>query len=458
MQVSLQLETMALDKDLTADVERHSTAPRWKTTHSVDSTPGKVEAVSSSEHRHVDQHAVKTAVIRPAVGVQQVSNAPVTLSTQQRSLPSNMDPSGQFRIPMRRGSPSGDHGDMNTTRSSVSQRSGLQRRELETPPGLIARTTSSQHCITGVTSPAFSDVSLIPLTPGNGEERGARVGSRDSCRWPHYRAVPPIWGTPEPQESHSKEYEPPPSAGSLADTEILPSHFASPRHSAHVRRKRPLSISPFSLDVDLHQLIRTSPSSLVAYINGSKTPSVTPGSYGHLAAGKSSPANFNFPGAPPQLMRRESPTYSSTSRSASPPPLMLAQREEKVECAEEQEMRVETREEETDTKRDPEGDGNGAKDEEAAEEEGKQEEIDLNCHWKECEQAFESREELVQHVNNDHIHGEKRDFICHWRGCSRMQKPFKAQYMLVVHMRRHTGEKPHKCTVSCVYRFFPITK
>ena len=24
----------------------------------------------------------------------------------------------------------------------------------------------------------------------------------------------------------------------------------------------------------------------------------------------------------------------------------------------------------------------------------------------------------------------------------------KAQYMLVVHMRRHTGEKPHKCTVS----------
>lgn len=30
----------------------------------------------------------------------------------------------------------------------------------------------------------------------------------------------------------------------------------------------------------------------------------------------------------------------------------------------------------------------------------------------------------------------------------REEKPFKAQYMLVVHMRRHTGEKPHKCTVS----------
>ena len=35
-----------------------------------------------------------------------------------------------------------------------------------------------------------------------------------------------------------------------------------------------------------------------------------------------------------------------------------------------------------------------------------------------------------------------------WKDCTREEKPFKAQYMLVVHMRRHTGEKPHKCTVS----------
>lgn len=55
---------------------------------------------------------------------------------------------------------------------------------------------------------------------------------------------------------------------------------------------------------------------------------------------------------------------------------------------------------------------------------------------------------LFQHINNDHIHGEKKEFVCRWLDCSREQKPFKAQYMLVVHMRRHTGEKPHKCTVS----------
>ena len=54
----------------------------------------------------------------------------------------------------------------------------------------------------------------------------------------------------------------------------------------------------------------------------------------------------------------------------------------------------------------------------------------------------------LQHINMDHIAANKKQFICKWLECSREQKPFKAQYMLVVHMRRHTGEKPHKCTVS----------
>ena len=56
---------------------------------------------------------------------------------------------------------------------------------------------------------------------------------------------------------------------------------------------------------------------------------------------------------------------------------------------------------------------------------------------------------ILQHLNNDHIGGNsKKAFICMWKDCTREEKPFKAQYMLVVHMRRHTGEKPHKCTVS----------
>ena len=54
---------------------------------------------------------------------------------------------------------------------------------------------------------------------------------------------------------------------------------------------------------------------------------------------------------------------------------------------------------------------------------------------------------LFQHLNEDHIGQNKKLFVCQWNNCSREEKPFKAQYMLVVHIRRHTGEKPHRCTV-----------
>ena len=54
----------------------------------------------------------------------------------------------------------------------------------------------------------------------------------------------------------------------------------------------------------------------------------------------------------------------------------------------------------------------------------------------------------VQHLSQEHVSASRRQFVCLWDGCGRSEKPFKAQYMLVVHMRRHTGEKPHRCTVS----------
>lgn len=71
------------------------------------------------------------------------------------------------------------------------------------------------------------------------------------------------------------------------------------------------------------------------------------------------------------------------------------------------------------------------------------------CRWSDCRKQCEDLDGLVGHVNNDHIYRDSRkEFVCHWTACVRERKPFKAQYMLLVHMRRHTGEKPHKCTVS----------
>ncbi|XP_036025660.1 zinc finger protein GLI1 isoform X2 [Onychomys torridus] len=235
--------------------------------------------------------------------------------------------------------------------------------------------------------------------------------------------------------------------------------FPPPRSSVRLTKKRALSISPLSdASLDLQTVIRTSPSSLVAFINSRCT---SPGgSYGHLSIGTMSPSL----GFPSQMSHQKgtSPSYGvqpcvphDSSRGAmmlhpqSRGPRPTCQLKSELDmlvgkCPEEPLEGDVSSPNSTGTQEPLLGMLDGRED---LEEKPEPESVyETDCRWDGCSQEFDSQEQLVHHINSEHIHGERKEFVCHWGGCSRELRPFKAQYMLVVHMRRHTGEKPHKCT------------
>ncbi|KAM6449755.1 transcriptional activator GLI3 isoform 1-T2 [Liasis olivaceus] len=273
--------------------------------------------------------------------------------------------------------------------------------------------------------------------------------------------------------------------------------FPSPRLPTRPSRKRTLSLSPLSdHSFDLQTMIRTSPNSLVTILNNSRSSSSASGSYGHLSASAISPAlSFTYPPTPvslqqmhQQIISRQQSLGSAFGHSPPlihPAPTFPTQRpipgipnvlnpvqvssgpsEAAQQSKPTSESAVSSTGDPMHNKRSkikPDDDlpspgagsmqeppeGMTSVKEEGEKDESKQEPevvYETNCHWEGCSREFDMQEQLVHHINNDHIHGEKKEFVCRWLDCSREQKPFKAQYMLVVHMRRHTGEKPHKCT------------
>ncbi|XP_022087214.1 zinc finger protein GLIS3-like isoform X2 [Acanthaster planci] len=180
-------------------------------------------------------------------------------------------------------------------------------RQMFLEPGTVATPIKQEWSGSGRMLP-----SLTPHSQGPGSQAGSDVGDH---------AFPP----PSSSLSHYAS-----SFNSLSPfpVEISPSgsSFASPRHSARSfsarSRKRALSLSPLSSD-DLNSIIRTSPTSLVAYIIGSRgssasispSPGMQAGDYGHLSArNSSSPMSQGSSGNHPSYIPR------AHTGDVSPPP------------------------------------------------------------------------------------------------------------------------------------------
>lgn len=70
----------------------------------------------------------------------------------------------------------------------------------------------------------------------------------------------------------------------------------------------------------------------------------------------------------------------------------------------------------------------------------------VQCNWKSCGISFETLNQLATHVSKVHSSsGPGGLFYCGWDGCNRNNKGFNARYKMLVHVRTHTNEKPHKC-------------
>ncbi|KAI7793533.1 zinc finger protein GLIS3 [Triplophysa rosa] len=77
------------------------------------------------------------------------------------------------------------------------------------------------------------------------------------------------------------------------------------------------------------------------------------------------------------------------------------------------------------------------------------------CCWVDCGAVYSHREELVKHIEKIHVDQRKgEDFTCFWAGCPRKHKPFNARYKLLIHMRVHSGEKPNKCSFEGCQKAF----
>lgn len=73
----------------------------------------------------------------------------------------------------------------------------------------------------------------------------------------------------------------------------------------------------------------------------------------------------------------------------------------------------------------------------------------MKCDWENCDES--SVEDITTHINK-HIECQKEHNACMWIGCKRFKEKQSNKYTLQAHVRKHTNEKPYKCT-KCTKKY-----